>query len=51
MPVAVAELATVPASTSAWVTTYAAAVQVVPAPGARVVAGQLTVPTLGSVTP
>ena len=51
VPLAVAVLFTVPASTSAWVSTYAAAVQVVLAPGSRVLAAQVTVPTFGSVTP
>ncbi len=51
VPEAVAVLDTWPAFTSAWVTGYAAAVQVVEAPGSSVVAGQLTAPTFGSVTP
>ena len=46
---AVAVLRTLPASTSAWVMVYASAVQVVLAPGASVVAGQVAPPTLGSV--
>ncbi|GAB2588462.1 hypothetical protein GCM10009593_29320 [Microlunatus antarcticus] len=50
-PAAVAVLTTAPASTSAWVITYgAAAVQVVVAPAASTVAGQLVAPTLASVT-
>src|SRR4051812_13074156 len=49
--VTVAVLATAPASTSAWVTTYGAVVvQVVPAPGASVVAAQPVAPTFGSTT-
>ena len=49
---AVAVLAIVPASTSAWVTVYEA-VQVVDAPGARVAAAQVTAdrPGNGSATP
>ncbi|GAB2588506.1 hypothetical protein GCM10009593_29400 [Microlunatus antarcticus] len=48
-PLAVAVLATVPASTSACVITYGAVVvQVVLAPGASVVAGQVVAPTLAS---
>ena len=43
-------LATKPASTSAWSTVCGAAVQVVVAPGASVVVGQLTRPAVGSVT-
>ena len=44
-----AVLLTVPASTSAWVIVYAAVVvQVVLAPGASVVAGQVVAPTLAS---
>ena len=50
VPVAVAELATCPEFTSAWVSVYVA-VQVVVAPGASVVTGQDTAPTLASVTP
>ena len=42
---------TTPASTSAWVTACAVvAVQVVDAPGANVVTGQVTAPAVGSVT-
>ncbi|GAB2588429.1 hypothetical protein GCM10009593_29260 [Microlunatus antarcticus] len=48
-PVAVAELFTAPASTSAWVITYGAVVvHVVVAPGASVVAGQPVAPTFAS---
>ncbi len=50
LPVAVAVLVTTAASPSACVIVYAAAVQVVEAPGARVVAGQEMAPALGSVT-
>jgi hypothetical protein len=50
VPVTVAEFATCPESTSACVTVYVA-VHVVVAPGASVVTGQETVPTLTSVTP
>ena len=47
--VAVAVLSTRPASTSAWVIVYGTVVvQVVLAPGARVVAGQVVPPTFGS---
>ena len=50
-PVAVAVLLTAPASTSAWVIVYGVVVvQVVVAPGARVVAGQVVAPTLASTT-
>ena len=50
-PVIVAVLFTAPASTSACVIVYAAVVvQVVDAPGASVVAGQLVAPTLASTT-
>ena len=49
LPVAVAVLETTPASTSAWVTVYAAvAVHVVDAPGASVVTGQVTAPAFAS---
>ena len=50
--VAVAEavLATKPASTSAWVITWAAAVQVVETPGASVVTGQEIAPAVASLT-
>ncbi|GAB2588496.1 hypothetical protein GCM10009593_29380 [Microlunatus antarcticus] len=48
-PVAVAVLATAPASTSAWVIVYGAVVvHVVLAPAASVVAGQVVAPTLAS---
>ena len=50
VPDAVAVLFTVPASTSACVSAYVL-VQVVVAAGARVVTGQETVPTFGSLTP
>ena len=51
LPVAVAVLTTCPAVTSAAVITYSAsAVQVVEVPGASVVTGQVTEPTLGSLT-
>ena len=50
VPAAVAVLATPPASTSACVSVYVF-VQVVDAPGASVLAGHETVPTVGSVTP
>src|SRR6478672_5922736 len=51
VPVAVASLCTMPASTSAWVITYGAeATQVTVAPGARGPAGQVTAPTLESDT-
>ncbi|GAB2588413.1 hypothetical protein GCM10009593_29230 [Microlunatus antarcticus] len=50
-PVTRAVLATVPASTSAWVTTYGAVVaQLVVAPGARLVVVQVVAPTSGSTT-
>ena len=49
-PDAVAVLTSVPASTSAWVSVYAF-VHVVEAPGSRLVTGQVTVPTIGSLTP
>ena len=50
-PVTVAVLVTAPASTSAWVIAYGAVVvQVVLAPGASVVAGQVVAPTLASTT-
>ncbi|GAB2588528.1 hypothetical protein GCM10009593_29440 [Microlunatus antarcticus] len=49
--VTVAELLTVPASTSAWVIAYGVVVvQVVVAPGASVVTGQVVAPTLASTT-
>ena len=47
VPATVAVLSTTSASTSAWVSVYVA-VQVVEAPGASVVTGQVTVPTLAS---
>ena len=48
-PVAVAVLVIAPASTSAWVIVYGVVVvQVVDAPGASVVAGQVVAPTLAS---
>ena len=47
---AVAVLLTTPASTSACVTTWALALHVVEAPGARVETGQETAPALGSGT-
>src|SRR6478736_401047 len=51
VPVAVASLWTMPASTSAWVITYGAeATHVVVAPGASGPAGQLTAPTFESLT-
>jgi hypothetical protein len=50
VPVAVAVLVTVPASTSSCVSVYVL-VQVVVAPGASVATGQLTGPTFGSETP
>ena len=50
LPLAVAVLTTDPASTSACVSVYVF-VQVVVAPGASELTGQLTVPTFGSVTP
>ncbi len=49
VPEAVAVLTTWPASTSACFSVYVA-VHVVEAPGARVVTGQVTVPTFASVT-
>ena len=50
LPVAVAVFVTTAASPSAWVIVYAAAVQVVEAPGASVVAGQEIAPAFGSAT-
>ena len=50
-PPANAVLLTAPASTSACVRVYAAAVQVIDAPAVRLVAGQVTVPILTSLTP
>ena len=50
LAVAVAVLLTTPVSTSGWVIVYAAEVQVVDAPGARVVTGQVIAPALASVT-
>ena len=50
VPAAVAVLTSVPASTLAWVSVYDF-VQVIETPGSRVVAGQVTVPTVGSLTP
>ncbi len=51
LPTAVAVLLTTPASTSAWVMVCGAvAVQVVAAPGASVVTGQVTAPAVGSLT-
>ena len=48
--VPVAVLLTTPASTSAWPIGYvASAVQVVAAPGAKVVTGQVTAPAFGSL--
>ncbi len=49
VPVAVAVLSTDPAFTSAWVM-VCRPVQTVESPGARVVAGQVTVPTAASAT-
>ena len=51
VPWAMAVSSTVPALTSAWVTVWSVvAVQVVEAPGARVVARQVVAPAVGSVT-